>query len=88
MHCVDKTDLSCICEHTGPNDKGLSRKHIIEGTKASLKRLDQEYVHHICSAPSSVPLHGVHILSHETVVHVAQVCRPPVLPPTRPNHAH
>ncbi|OVA14512.1 Aldo/keto reductase [Macleaya cordata] len=28
----------------GPNDKGLSRKHIIEGTKASLKRLDMEYV--------------------------------------------
>lgn len=29
---------------SGPNDKGLSRKHIIEGTKASLKRMDQEYV--------------------------------------------
>jgi voltage-dependent potassium channel beta subunit len=28
----------------GPNDKGLSRKHIIEGIKASLKRLDMEYV--------------------------------------------
>ncbi|KAK9068727.1 hypothetical protein SSX86_012842 [Deinandra increscens subsp. villosa] len=28
----------------GPNDKGLSRKHIVEGTKASLKRLDMEYV--------------------------------------------
>ncbi|KAL5990165.1 ATP-sensitive inward rectifier potassium channel 1 [Asimina triloba] len=28
----------------GPNDKGLSRKHIIEGTKASLKRLDMDYV--------------------------------------------
>jgi voltage-dependent potassium channel beta subunit len=28
----------------GPNDKGLSRKHIIEGIKASLRRLDMEYV--------------------------------------------
>ncbi|RVW24372.1 putative voltage-gated potassium channel subunit beta [Vitis vinifera] len=27
---------------SGPNDKGLSRKHIIEGTKASLKRLDMD----------------------------------------------
>uniref|UniRef100_K3XCW0 NADP-dependent oxidoreductase domain-containing protein n=1 Tax=Globisporangium ultimum (strain ATCC 200006 / CBS 805.95 / DAOM BR144) TaxID=431595 RepID=K3XCW0_GLOUD len=29
---------------TGPNDQGLSRKHIIEGTKASLKRLQLDYV--------------------------------------------
>ncbi|KAM7262600.1 hypothetical protein ACFE04_000283 [Oxalis oulophora] len=29
---------------SGPNDKGLSRKHIIEGTKAALKRLDMDYV--------------------------------------------
>ncbi|KAH9744459.1 hypothetical protein KPL70_003718 [Citrus sinensis] len=28
----------------GPNDKGLSRKHIVKGTKASLKRLDMDYV--------------------------------------------
>lgn len=28
----------------GPNDKGLSRKHIIEGTDAALKRLQMEYV--------------------------------------------
>ncbi|KAI8819084.1 NADP-dependent oxidoreductase domain-containing protein [Fimicolochytrium jonesii] len=28
----------------GSNDKGLSRKHIIEGTKASLERLDLDYV--------------------------------------------
>jgi voltage-dependent potassium channel beta subunit len=28
----------------GPNDCGLSRKHIIEGTYASLKRLQMEYV--------------------------------------------
>ncbi|KAF1318927.1 K+ channel protein, partial [Globisporangium splendens] len=29
---------------SGPNEQGLSRKHIIEGTKAALKRFDQEYV--------------------------------------------
>ncbi|MFS8008071.1 putative NADP-dependent oxidoreductase domain-containing protein [Helianthus anomalus] len=42
----------------GPNDKGLSRKHIIEGTKASLKRLDMEYVDLIyCHRPdSSTPI--------------------------------
>ncbi|KAF1317686.1 Voltage-gated potassium channel subunit beta, partial [Globisporangium splendens] len=28
----------------GPNDQGLSRKHIVEGTKASLKRLQLDYV--------------------------------------------
>ncbi|TMW59104.1 hypothetical protein Poli38472_007249 [Pythium oligandrum] len=28
----------------GPNSIGLSRKHLIEGTKASLKRLDMDYV--------------------------------------------
>ncbi|KAL3663670.1 Voltage-gated potassium channel subunit beta-2 [Phytophthora oleae] len=28
----------------GPDAQGLSRKHIIEGTKASLKRLEQDYV--------------------------------------------
>ena len=28
----------------GPNDSGLSRKHIIEGTNASLKRLQMDYV--------------------------------------------
>ncbi|CAM6089806.1 unnamed protein product [Calypogeia fissa] len=28
----------------GPNDKGLSRKHIVEGIKASLKRLEMDYV--------------------------------------------
>ncbi len=28
----------------GPNDKGLSRKHIIEGTNASLARLQTDYV--------------------------------------------
>lgn len=39
---------------SGPNDKGLSRKHIIEGTKASLKRLDMEYVDLIyCHRPDA-----------------------------------
>lgn len=28
----------------GVNDKGLSRKHIIEGTQASLRRLQTDYV--------------------------------------------
>lgn len=28
----------------GPNDRGLSRKHILEGTEASLKRLQLDYV--------------------------------------------
>ena len=28
----------------GPNDRGLSRKHLLEGTDASLKRLDLDYV--------------------------------------------
>lgn len=28
----------------GPNDRGLSRKHVIEGTEASLKRLGMDYV--------------------------------------------
>ncbi len=28
----------------GPNDRGLSRKHIIEGTRASLERLQMDYV--------------------------------------------
>lgn len=42
----------------GPNDKGLSRKHIVEGTKASLKRLDMEYVDVIyCHRPDvSTPI--------------------------------
>jgi voltage-dependent potassium channel beta subunit len=31
-------------EEAGANGLGLSRKHIVEGTKASLKRLEQEYV--------------------------------------------
>ncbi|POM65647.1 Voltage-gated potassium channel subunit [Phytophthora palmivora] len=31
-------------DHAGPNDRGLSRKHIVEGTKASLRRLELDYV--------------------------------------------
>ncbi|ETI41344.1 hypothetical protein F443_13418 [Phytophthora nicotianae P1569] len=33
-----------IMTKSGPNEQGLSRKHIVEGTKASLKRLDLKYV--------------------------------------------
>ncbi|KAG6948692.1 hypothetical protein JG688_00014993 [Phytophthora aleatoria] len=33
-----------IVTKSGPNAQGSSRKHIMEGTKASSKRLDQEYV--------------------------------------------
>ncbi len=29
---------------SGPNDRGLSRKHILEGTDSALKRLQQDYV--------------------------------------------
>lgn len=28
----------------GPNDRGLSRKHVVEGLRASLRRLDMDYV--------------------------------------------
>ncbi|KAG3067197.1 hypothetical protein PI124_g14395 [Phytophthora idaei] len=31
-------------ETAGPNDQGLSRKHIIEGMKASLRRMELDYV--------------------------------------------
>ena len=38
----------------GPNDKGLSRKHIIEGTDAALKRLQTDYVDLIfCHRPDN-----------------------------------
>jgi len=42
----------------GPNDKGLSRKHIIEGTNASLSRLQTDYVDLIyCHRPDiSTPI--------------------------------
>lgn len=39
---------------SGPNDRGLSRKHIIEGTQASLARLQMDYVDLIfCHRPDS-----------------------------------
>jgi len=38
----------------GPNDQGLSRKHIIEGTKACLERLQMDYVDVIfCHRPDN-----------------------------------
>ena len=38
----------------GPNDRGLSRKHIIEGTNAALKRLQTDYVDLIfCHRPDN-----------------------------------
>lgn len=47
---------------TGPNDKGLSRKHIIEGTRASLARMQVEYVDLIfCHRPD------IHTPIEETV---------------------
>ncbi|KAK9835512.1 hypothetical protein WJX74_002086 [Apatococcus lobatus] len=40
---------------SGPNDKGLSRKHIIEGTKQALERLQMDYVDLIfCHRPDPV----------------------------------
>lgn len=46
----------------GPNDRGLSRKHIIEGTNASLARLQMEYVDLIyCHRPD------IHTPIEETV---------------------
>lgn len=43
---------------TGPNDKGLSRKHIVEGLRNSLKRLEIDYVDIVyCHRPDpEVPL--------------------------------
>ncbi|GAB9473874.1 K+ channel protein [Globisporangium polare] len=39
---------------SGPNDQGISRKHIVEGTKASLKRLQLGYVDVIfCHRPEA-----------------------------------
>ncbi|MCZ7602072.1 MAG: aldo/keto reductase [Melioribacteraceae bacterium] len=46
----------------GPNDKGLSRKHIIEGTDAALKRMQVDYVDLIfCHRPD------IHTPIEETV---------------------
>lgn len=52
----------------GPNDSGLSRKHIFEGTNASLKRLQMDYVDLIfCHRPD------VHTPIDETVWAMNQV---------------
>jgi voltage-dependent potassium channel beta subunit len=42
----------------GPNDKGLSRKHIVEGLRGSLRRLDMDYVDVVyCHRPdASTPI--------------------------------
>lgn len=44
----DRTDLVVSTKifwgGDGPNDQGLSRKHVVEGTKAALDRLQMEYV--------------------------------------------
>jgi len=44
----DRTDLVLSTKifwgGDGPNDQGLSRKHVIEGTKAALQRLQTDYV--------------------------------------------
>ncbi len=43
----------------GPNQGGLSRKHIMEGVDASLKRLGHDYIDHLVihRHPHGVPLH-------------------------------
>jgi len=44
----DRTDLVVSTKifwgGDGPNDRGLSRKHVVEGTRAALKRLQMDYV--------------------------------------------
>ncbi|MEA3440493.1 MAG: aldo/keto reductase [Chloroflexota bacterium] len=52
----------------GPNDRGLSRKHIIEGTDASLERLQMDYVDLIfCHRPD------IHTPIEETVWAMNQI---------------
>ena len=52
----------------GPNDNGLSRKHIVEGLNASLKRLQMEYVDLLfCHRPD------IHTPIEETVWAMTQV---------------
>jgi aryl-alcohol dehydrogenase-like predicted oxidoreductase len=43
----------------GPNDTGLSRKHILEGVEASLKRLDTDYIdlYQVHNVDSSTPIY-------------------------------
>src|SRR4029079_16568190 len=43
----------------GPNDTGLSRKHIIDGVEASLKRLETDYI----------DLYQVHHVDHSTSIY-------------------
>jgi len=43
----------------GPNDSGLSRKHIIDGVEASLKRLETDYI----------DLYQVHNVDHSTPIY-------------------
>lgn len=52
----------------GPNQGGLSRKHIMEGVDASLKRLGHDYVDHLVihRHPHGVPMH-VHVPIEETL---------------------
>jgi len=54
---------------TGPNDLGLSRKHLIEGTENSLKRLQMKYVDLVyCHRPDpSVPMEEV-VLAMDYIV--------------------
>jgi aryl-alcohol dehydrogenase-like predicted oxidoreductase len=43
----------------GPNDAGLSRKHILEGVEASLKRLDTDYIdlYQVHNVDASTPIY-------------------------------
>jgi aryl-alcohol dehydrogenase-like predicted oxidoreductase len=52
----------------GPNQGGLSRKHIMEGVEASLKRLGVDYIDHLVihRHPHGVPLH-VNVPIEETL---------------------
>lgn len=53
---------------SGPNDRGLSRKHIIEGTNSALKRLQMDYVDLIfCHRPD------IHTPIEETVWAMNQI---------------
>ncbi len=55
----------------GPNDTGLSRKHIVEGTAASLKRLQMDYVDLIFCHAATYAMSAAHI-------HIAQHCQRPI----------
>jgi voltage-dependent potassium channel beta subunit len=60
-HLVISTKLFWGKSENIPNTRGLSRKHIIEGLSASLKRLDYDYVDIIlCHRPDSdVPMEEI-----------------------------